>query len=83
MDRLLEDLSCSERFVEATPELRDSLTADLAALTTLDERYRRLNAEEPYRLKLTCIRAKLTATRVLLQKSDRFDRLHEGIDTGA
>ncbi|MBK7623299.1 MAG: phosphoenolpyruvate carboxylase [Kineosporiaceae bacterium] len=63
MDRLLEDLSCSERFVEATPELRDSLTADLAALTTLDERYRRLNAEEPYRLKLTCIRAKLTATR--------------------
>ncbi|MBL8932032.1 MAG: phosphoenolpyruvate carboxylase [Kineosporiaceae bacterium] len=64
MDRLLEDLSCSERFVEATPQLRTSLAADLQILTTLDPRYRRLNAEEPYRLKLTCIRARLTASRV-------------------
>jgi phosphoenolpyruvate carboxylase len=63
MDRLLEDLSCSDQIVGVTDELRASLEADLAALPHLDPRFRRLNAEEPYRLKVTCIRAKLTATR--------------------
>ncbi|MGD9954890.1 MAG: phosphoenolpyruvate carboxylase, partial [Candidatus Nanopelagicales bacterium] len=57
------DLSVSERLNEVTPELRASLDADLATLTQLDPRYRRLNAEEPYRLKLTCVRAKLVNTR--------------------
>ncbi len=63
IDKLLEDLSVSERLNEVTPELRASLDADLATLTELDPRYRRLNAEEPYRLKLTCVRAKLVNTR--------------------
>ena len=63
IDKLLEDLSVSERLNEVTPELRASLDADLATLTELDPRYRRLNAEEPYRLKLTCVRAKLVSTR--------------------
>ena len=44
-------------------ELRASLERDLATLPDLDPRYRRLNAEEPYRLKVTCIHAKLTRTR--------------------
>ncbi len=63
IDRLLEDLSVSERMNEVSSELRASLDADLTALTDLDPRYRRLNAEEPYRLKLTCIRYKLVNTR--------------------
>ena len=68
IDRLLEDLSVSERLNDVTPELRASLDADLATLTELDPRYRRLNAEEPYRLKLTCIRAKLVNTRTRIAR---------------
>jgi phosphoenolpyruvate carboxylase len=66
LDRLLEDLSVSERLVGVTTELRASLDADLAALTELDPRYARLNAEEPYRLKISCMRTKLVATRARL-----------------
>ena len=49
------DLSSSVRIAGATPELRGSLAADLETLPEVEPRYRRLNAEEPYRLKLTCI----------------------------
>ncbi len=63
VDRLLEEISVSERINDVSPELRASIEADLATLTDLDPRYRRLNAEEPYRLKLTCVRAKLVNTR--------------------
>jgi phosphoenolpyruvate carboxylase len=66
IDRLLADLSCSERIVGVTDELRTSLDTDLDTLEDLDPRYRRLNAEEPYRLKVRCIRHKMltTAARV-------------------
>ncbi len=63
IDQLADDLSVSEQINEISPELRASLDADLASLTDLDPRFRRLNAEEPYRLKLTCVRAKLANAR--------------------
>jgi phosphoenolpyruvate carboxylase len=63
IDELRGDLSVSTRIAAATPELEVSLAADLEALPGLDPRYRRLNAEEPYRLKLTCVREKLANTR--------------------
>jgi phosphoenolpyruvate carboxylase len=63
IDELRGDLSVSSRIAPATPELEASLAADLEALPELDPRYRRLNAEEPYRLKLTCVREKLANTR--------------------
>ncbi len=63
VDDLRVDLSSSVRISGATPELEASLARDLEALPDLDPRYRRLNAEEPYRLKLTCVRERLAHTR--------------------
>jgi phosphoenolpyruvate carboxylase len=62
IDDLRGYLSSSIRITGVGEALVGSLEADLAALPELDERYRRLNSEEPYRLKLTCIRQKLLNT---------------------
>ncbi|MCZ4095772.1 phosphoenolpyruvate carboxylase [Streptomyces sp. SID13666] len=63
VDFLRGALSNSIRNCGATPELLTSLDADLAALPEISPRYKRLNAEEPYRLKATCVRQKLVNTR--------------------
>ena len=60
VDELRHDLSLSTRLVRCRRAAR-SLAADLAALPEIDERYLRLNAEEPYRLKAICIRARSCA----------------------
>src|SRR5215216_2721195 len=73
IDELRVELSSSVRIAGATPELEASLAGDLKRLPELDPRYRRLNAEEPYRLKLTCVREKLLNTRRRLAE----DRPHE------
>jgi phosphoenolpyruvate carboxylase len=63
VNELRRDLSSSERIAGATPELRESLVRDLELLPEVEPRFLRLNAEEPYRLKLTCIQEKLVNTR--------------------
>ncbi|HZE41252.1 MAG TPA: phosphoenolpyruvate carboxylase [Stackebrandtia sp.] len=63
VDALISELSVSQRLRPATGDLMGSLAADLAALPELPERFRRINASEPYRLKARCIKAKLEATR--------------------
>jgi phosphoenolpyruvate carboxylase len=73
IDELRSDLSPSVRIAGATPALEASLAADLDELPEIEPRYRRLNAEEPYRLKLTCMRQKLLNTRRRLAG----DRPHE------
>jgi len=63
VDFLRGALSNSIRNSGASQELLDSLSDDLVALPEISPRYKRLNAEEPYRLKATCIRQKLVNTR--------------------
>ncbi|WP_374982832.1 phosphoenolpyruvate carboxylase [Streptomyces fradiae] len=63
IDELRGLLSNSIRYAGATQELLDSLQRDLDRLPEISPRYKRLNAEEPYRLKATCVRQKLVHTR--------------------
>ncbi len=69
IDELIDELSISERVAGVSEELTASLTADLRQLPDLEPRHRRVNAGEPYRLKLRCIRAKLEHTRRRLARS--------------
>ncbi|MDT0323539.1 phosphoenolpyruvate carboxylase [Streptomyces millisiae] len=66
IDELRGALSNSIRNSGASQELLDSLDRDIALLPEITPRYKRLNAEEPYRLKVTCIRQKLLNTRARL-----------------
>ncbi len=82
LDRVLEDLSISERI--ATPvrdeALWSSIEQDLEALPELDApRFLRLNAEEPWRLKLTTIRQKLLNTRARLSNGSAHRQRHDYI----
>jgi phosphoenolpyruvate carboxylase len=63
VDVLISLVSSSTVIVEVEPELLESLQRDLENLPGLDPRVKELNAAEPYRLKLTCVRAKLLNTR--------------------
>ena len=80
IDRLRSDLSSSVKIVAVSAELERSLAADLELLTDLEPRYRRLNAEEPYRLKLTCARKKLENTRARLGSSRPHRPGHDYVD---
>ncbi|MGZ6804950.1 MAG: phosphoenolpyruvate carboxylase, partial [Nocardioidaceae bacterium] len=62
VDDLRRELSVSQRVSGATPELLAALDGALERLPEVDARYRRLNAEEPYRLWLTCVRERLGLT---------------------
>jgi len=62
LDELRQALSVSTRIAGASAELDASVTADLELLPEVEDRFRRLNVEEPYRLKATAIRHKLVLT---------------------
>ncbi|PKW26431.1 phosphoenolpyruvate carboxylase [Phycicoccus duodecadis] len=69
VDGLLVEMSPSTRVVAASAELLESLERDAEALPITYRTIRRLNAEEPYRLKLTYVSVRLQRTR---------DRLAQG-----
>ena len=73
VDVLRRDLSSSLAIAGATPELQGSLARDLELLPEVEPRFLRLNAEEPYRLKLTCIQQKLVNTRRRLAGGRRHE----------
>ncbi len=62
VDGLLGELSSSLQVTGISDEMAASLVADRAFLPEVHRRFERLNAEEPYRLKLSFVRARLVAT---------------------
>ena len=63
LDELRQSLSISTKLAGVTKELLDSVAQDLKLLPEIEERFRRINVEEPYRLKATAIRHKLLITQ--------------------
>jgi phosphoenolpyruvate carboxylase len=63
IDELRRALSVSTRLAGVSDELIESLHRDLDQIPEIEPRYRRLNVEEPYRLKATAIRHRLLLTR--------------------
>jgi phosphoenolpyruvate carboxylase len=79
LDRVIEDLSISERIATVGRDevLWASIDKDLAALPELDDRFLRINAEEPWRLKLRTIRQKLVNTRTRLRSERSYRPRHD------
>jgi phosphoenolpyruvate carboxylase len=63
LDPLRQALSVSTRIAGASDELKTSVAIDLANLPEIEDRFKRLNVEEPYRMKATAIRHKLILTQ--------------------
>ncbi len=63
LDELRQSLSISTKLIGVTKELEASLAQDLEKLPEIEARYRRINVEEPYRLKATAIGHKLLLTQ--------------------
>lgn len=63
LDELRQALSISTKLAGVTSELEKSVAQDLEKLPEIEARYRRINVEEPYRLKATAIGHKLLLTQ--------------------
>ena len=82
IDELISILSNSTALAGADEALLKSIDEDLKKLPGLDKRVLELNAQEPYRLKLTCIKAKLinTGKRVAVNSNHEHGRDYSGTD---
>ena len=63
MDEIRQSLSISTRIAGVSQELLNSLAIDLKEIPEIEARFKRINAEEPYRLKATAIVHRLNLTR--------------------
>jgi phosphoenolpyruvate carboxylase len=80
LKHLAEDLSISDRISPAGDQLWDSVEKDLTILSGLDSRMKRINAEEPYRLKISAISHRLEQTRIrFANKANHV----QGVDYGS
>lgn len=70
LDELRQALSISARIAGASKELVDSVAKDLRNIPEIEPRFKRINVEEPYRLKATAIRHRLELTRARHAKND-------------
>lgn len=66
VEEVIVEVSSSDRIAGVSAAFEQSLTADLRTLTELDPHLRRIYAQEPYRLKLSCIRQRLLNTQLRL-----------------
>ena len=73
LDELRQALSVSERLVGVSDRVKESVELDLRRLPEIEARFRRINVEEPYRLKTTAIRHRL----LLTQRRHAEGREHE------
>jgi phosphoenolpyruvate carboxylase len=71
VDALRRDLSVSDRVGSVSDELRARLDEQLPEVPEVERRYRRLNAEEPYRLFLTCVHMRLGLTEQRITSGTR------------
>jgi phosphoenolpyruvate carboxylase len=81
IDDLMQDLSPSAKLVGASDALLESIAADLEALPEIEERVRRINAGEPYRLKGRCIQQRLENTRVRIATGRVHQAGHDYLGT--
>ncbi len=81
VDDLMQDLSSSAKLVGASDALLESIAADLEALPEIEERVRRINAGEPYRLKGRCIQQRLENTRVRIATRRAHQPGHDYLGT--
>ncbi|GAA1855095.1 phosphoenolpyruvate carboxylase [Pseudonocardia ailaonensis] len=63
VEQLIGELSISTRVMGVSEELRGALARDRRLLPAVYDRFIRLNANEPYRLKLSYVQARLAHTR--------------------
>lgn len=69
IDELRQALSVSTKIVGTSKALLDSVAKDIENIPEIEPRFKRINIEEPYRLKATAIGHRLLLTRDRHQKS--------------
>ncbi|MEN9680062.1 MAG: hypothetical protein RLZ57_1191 [Actinomycetota bacterium] len=77
MTELRQMLSISTRIKGVSRELENSVIQDLKNLPEIEERYRRINALEPYRLKATAIAHRLNLTRIRHANNEKHKPLRD------
>jgi phosphoenolpyruvate carboxylase len=73
VEGVAEELSTSLRIIGVSEALLVSLRADAEALPEVQDRFGRLNAEEPYRLKLAFIHERINRTKTRIASGARHE----------